>query len=58
MTLTTSIDAMFKRKRGRPPKNRVIEVRKKFEFTVKVVFTDLGSLIGNLTVDISHRVEI
>lgn len=26
MTLTTSIDAMFKRKRGRPPKNRVIEV--------------------------------
>ena len=27
MTLTTSIDAMFKRKRGRPPKNRVIEVR-------------------------------
>ena len=30
MTLTTSIDAMFKRKRGRPPKNRVIEVRKIF----------------------------
>ena len=27
MTLSTSIDAMFKRKRGRPPKNRVIEVR-------------------------------
>ena len=27
MTLTNSIDAMFKRKRGRPPKNRVIEVR-------------------------------
>ena len=27
MTMTTSIDAMFKRKRGRPPKNRVIEVR-------------------------------
>ena len=26
MTLTTSIDAMFKRKRGRPPKNRVVEV--------------------------------
>lgn len=26
MTMTTSIDAMFKRKRGRPPKNRVIEV--------------------------------
>ena len=26
MTCTTSIDAMFKRKRGRPPKNRVIEV--------------------------------
>ena len=23
----TSVDAMFKRKRGRPPKNRVIEVR-------------------------------
>ena len=30
MTLTTSIDAMFKRKRGRPPKNRVIEVRNKY----------------------------
>ena len=30
MTLTTSIDAMFKRKRGRPPKNRVIEVRNTF----------------------------
>ncbi len=27
-TQTTSIDAMFKRKRGRPPKNRVVEVRK------------------------------
>ena len=27
MTQTTSIDAMFKRKRGRPPKNRVVEVR-------------------------------
>ena len=26
MTQTNSIDAMFKRKRGRPPKNRVIEV--------------------------------
>ena len=26
MTMATSIDAMFKRKRGRPPKNRVIEV--------------------------------
>ena len=26
MTITSSIDAMFKRKRGRPPKNRVIEV--------------------------------
>ena len=26
MTMTTNIDAMFKRKRGRPPKNRVIEV--------------------------------
>ena len=23
----TSVDAMFKRKRGRPPKNRIIEVR-------------------------------
>ena len=27
MTLSTSLDAMFKRKRGRPPKNRVVEVR-------------------------------
>ena len=27
MTMTTSIDTMFKRKRGRPPKNRVVEVR-------------------------------
>eukprot|EP00095_Tigriopus_kingsejongensis_P007059 maker-scaffold146_size311726-snap-gene-2.24 protein:Tk07059 transcript:maker-scaffold146_size311726-snap-gene-2.24-mRNA-1 annotation:"transcription factor castor" len=26
MTMSTSIDAMFKRKRGRPPKNRVVEV--------------------------------
>ena len=26
MTLSTSLDAMFKRKRGRPPKNRVVEV--------------------------------
>ena len=26
MTMTTNIDTMFKRKRGRPPKNRVIEV--------------------------------
>lgn len=26
MTWTTSMDGMFKRKRGRPPKNRVIEV--------------------------------
>lgn len=26
MTMTTSIDTMFKRKRGRPPKNRVVEV--------------------------------
>ena len=31
MTLTNSIDAMFKRKRGRPPKNRVIEVRTDFK---------------------------
>ena len=28
MTLSTSLDAMFKRKRGRPPKNRVVEVCK------------------------------
>ncbi len=27
MTLTNNIDTMFKRKRGRPPKNRVVEVR-------------------------------
>ena len=27
MTLSTSLDAMFKRKRGRPPKNRVVEVK-------------------------------
>jgi hypothetical protein len=26
MSLATSIDGMFRRKRGRPPKNRVIEV--------------------------------
>jgi hypothetical protein len=26
MTMTNNIDTMFKRKRGRPPKNRVIEV--------------------------------
>ena len=30
MIMTTSIDAMFKRKRGRPPKNRVIEVSPSF----------------------------
>ena len=35
MTLTTSIDAMFKRKRGRPPKNRVIEVRNTFCFEIE-----------------------
>ena len=34
MTLTTSIDAMFKRKRGRPPKNRVIEVSQRLDFTL------------------------
>ena len=27
MTQATSIDTIFKRKRGRPPKNRVVEVR-------------------------------
>ena len=26
MTLSTNLDSMFKRKRGRPPKNRVVEV--------------------------------
>lgn len=40
MTMTTNIDAMFKRKRGRPPKNRVIEVmfllRKRFIGPLKV----------------------
>jgi hypothetical protein len=30
MTLTNNLDAMFKRKRGRPPKNRVVEVRNNF----------------------------
>lgn len=39
MTMTTNIDAMFKRKRGRPPKNRVIEVmfllRKRFIGSLK-----------------------
>ena len=33
MTLSTSLDAMFKRKRGRPPKNRVVEVCKFSYFT-------------------------
>ena len=33
MTLSTSLDAMFKRKRGRPPKNRVVEVSKLSHFT-------------------------
>ena len=33
MTLSTSLDAMFKRKRGRPPKNRVVEVSKFSYFT-------------------------
>ena len=33
MTLSTSLDAMFKRKRGRPPKNRVVEVSKLSYFT-------------------------
>ena len=27
MTLSTNLDSMFKRKRGRPPKNRVVEVK-------------------------------
>ena len=34
MTLSTSLDAMFKRKRGRPPKNRVVEVSKFSYFTL------------------------
>ena len=34
MTLSTSLDAMFKRKRGRPPKNRVVEVSKISYFTL------------------------
>ena len=36
MTLSTNLDSMFKRKRGRPPKNRVVEVKsisKKFNST-------------------------
>ena len=37
MTLTNSIDAMFKRKRGRPPKNRVIEVRTNFKGTFHAI---------------------
>ena len=32
MTMTTNIDTMFKRKRGRPPKNRVIEVSLQLRF--------------------------
>ena len=38
MTLSTSIDAMFKRKRGRPPKNRVIEVRT-YKFLKELLFS-------------------
>ena len=43
MTLTNSIDAMFKRKRGRPPKNRVIEVRTDFNG----IFHAMGQSIGS-----------
>ena len=39
MTMTNNIDAMFKRKRGRPPKNRVIEVsRKQAKCIQKVIY--------------------
>ena len=36
MTMTNNIDTMFKRKRGRPPKNRVIEVSNGGPYTLKV----------------------
>ncbi len=43
MTMTTNIDAMFKRKRGRPPKNRVIEVSIfLFEHYGRFIVTFLG----------------
>ena len=38
MTMTTNIDTMFKRKRGRPPKNRVIEVSIYFNLCVRKRF--------------------
>lgn len=50
MTMTTNIDAMFKRKRGRPPKNRVIEVmfllRKRFIGPLKE---------SEIVLDIDHK---
>ena len=47
MTMTTSIDAMFKRKRGRPPKNRVIEVIiiLNFRFLIRGWFIHLHCII-------------
>ena len=36
MTLSTSLDAMFKRKRGRPPKNRVVEVQYFLSFRLQI----------------------
>ena len=50
MTLTNSIDAMFKRKRGRPPKNRVIEVRTDF-FKGFFFHAILGRLKGQKVAD-------
>ena len=50
MTLSTSLDAMFKRKRGRPPKNRVVEVSKFSYFTFikkkpQALFREIGNIL-------------
>ena len=59
MTLSTSLDAMFKRKRGRPPKNRVVEVSKFSYFTFikkQIAIPFIGRLL-NLTLFFSMFIE-
>ena len=56
MTLTTSIDAMFKRKRGRPPKNRVIEVRTNFILKIFKLFL-LSKIFHFCQFDLQHTVQ-
>ena len=61
MTMTTSIDAMFKRKRGRPPKNRVIEVRHsiKRDNIIKIFQNNKESLqLGQISLSYKYEVKL